>query len=102
MPTASASAGWMRARWTRSPRISFSELCIQELWERSSRIPIISSGKSGDGGSISASRSISAAISGGAEMHELVRVADLAGERAGLPVVAEHDPVRVLAAASSG
>ena len=46
IPRAAASSGWIRARWTRSPLISFSELCIQELCERSSRSPISSSGNS--------------------------------------------------------
>ena len=46
-PCAAASSGWMRSAWTRPPRISSGELCIHELCERSSRMPISRSGKLG-------------------------------------------------------
>ena len=63
-PAAAASSGWIRAACSRPPRINSAALCIQELWERSSRRPIRRRGKSGSAPFCAARRSASARISG--------------------------------------
>ncbi len=65
-PKRSASSGCTRSGWSRPPRISSGELCIQELCERSSRRPIRRSGKAASRSSSACSRrAISATIAGG-------------------------------------